>query len=138
MKITSLFLLTTLLLLHTIGFGQICGTDYYLEKEYQKNPSFQNVVEQNWMVSDQPATGSESSRSVDIIPVVFHVFHNNGDGNISLEQIESAVQQINNDFRRTNADASSTRSIFAPYAADSEIEFRLDRVARDGNKWGKP
>jgi PKD repeat protein len=133
MRLTTFFLLPALLLIQTVGLGQICGTDYFLEKEYQKNPSFRNVVEQNWMISDQPATTSEASRAVDIIPVVFHIIHNNGDGNISEEQIESAVEQINADFRRTNADASSTRSIFAPYAADSEIEFRLAKIDPDGN-----
>lgn len=116
------------------GYSQtICGTDYFLEKAYKEDPSFQNVVEQNWMVSDGPAQQSEGSRAVTIIPVVFHVFHDNGVGNISYEQIQSAMKMINDDFRRTNDDAVDTRSMFLPYAVDSEIEFRLAQVDPDGN-----
>ena len=116
------------------GYSQtICGTDYFLEKEYKENPSFQNEVEQNWMVSDGPSQQAEGARALSIIPVVFHVFHDNGVGNISYEQIESAMKMINDDFRRLNSDAVDTRSIFAPYAVDAEVEFRLAQVDPDGN-----
>ncbi len=121
------------ILISSIGFAQICGTDYFLEKEYAKNPSFQNTVEQNWMISDLPIQQTEGARAVSIIPVVFHVFHENGKGNISYAQIESAMKMINNDFRRTNPDTGNTRAIFAPFAADSEVEFRLARIDPDGN-----
>ena len=115
------------------GNAQICGTDYFLEKEYQKDPSFQNVVEQNWVMNDLPSNPVQGAEAVKIVPVVFHVFHDNGDGNISYEQIESAMEMINEDFRRTNSDAASTRAIFAPYAADSEIEFRLAKIDPNGD-----
>ena len=131
------FMTFSLIIPAFLGFTQntVCGTDYFYEKEYQKNPSFQNEVEQNWMVSDSPI-GSESergARAVKIIPVVFHVFHDNGVGNISYDQILSAMDMINEDFRRTNADTGSTRDIFKPYATDSEVEFRLALVDPNGN-----
>jgi len=37
-----------------------------------------------------------------IIPVVFHVMHSNGLGNISTEQILSGLERLNNDFSETN------------------------------------
>ncbi len=117
------------------GFSQntVCGTDYFLEKEFEKDPSFQNVAEQNWMLSDGPSTQAEGARAVKIIPVVFHVLHDNGIGNISYAQILSAMDMINEDFRRTNADTLLTRAVFAPFAADSEVEFRLAQIDPDGN-----
>ena len=113
--------------------AQICGTDYFLEKEYQKDPSFQNVVEQNWIMEGLPSNPVQGAEALKIVPVVFHVFHEDGAGNISYEQIESAMEMINEDFRRTNADAANTRAIFAPYAADSEIEFRLATIDPNGD-----
>jgi PKD repeat protein len=116
------------------GYSQtVCGTDYFLEKEYKENPSFQNEVEQNWMVSDGPTQQAEGARALSIIPVVFHIFHDNGVGNITYDQIQSAMKMINDDFRRLNSDAVNTRSIFTPYAVDSEVEFRLAQVDPDGN-----
>ena len=117
------------------GFSQntICGTEYFLEKEFEKNPSLQNIAEQNWMLSDGASTQTEGARAVKIIPVVFHIFHDNGVGNISYEQILSAMDMINEDFRRTNADTVLTRAVFAPFAADSEVEFRLAQVDPDGS-----
>ncbi len=118
----------------TMGFSQtICGTDYFLEQQILKDPSLQNVAEQNWILSDGPSSQPEGARAVKIIPVVFHVFHDGEEGNISYDQILSAMDMINQDFRRTNSDASSTRAIFAPYAADSEIEFRLATIDPNGD-----
>jgi hypothetical protein len=37
-----------------------------------------------------------------IVPIVFHVMHSNGFGNISTEQILSGVDRLNNDFFETN------------------------------------
>lgn len=121
-------------LISSFGIAQnICGTDHFLEKQIQENPSLQNIAEENWILSDGPAQQSEGSRSVKIVPVVFHIFHDGEEGNISYDQILSAMEMINQDFRRTNPDASSTRSIFAPYAVDSEIEFRLATIDPNGN-----
>lgn len=118
----------------TIGLSQtICGTDYYLEQQILKDPSIQNVAEQNWILSDSKTGQSEGARDVQVIPVVFHIFHDGEEGNISYDQIISAMDMINEDFRRTNADTNSTRAIFSPYAADSEIEFRLATLDPDGN-----
>lgn len=37
-----------------------------------------------------------------VIPVVFHVMHSNGIGNISTEQIMSGLDRLNNDFSESN------------------------------------
>ncbi|MCB0814866.1 MAG: hypothetical protein KDB87_17105, partial [Flavobacteriales bacterium] len=38
-----------------------------------------------------------------VIPVVFHIIHNNGPENISNEQVIDAVRVLNDDFNKLNA-----------------------------------
>lgn len=71
------------------------------------------------------------------IPVVVHVLHNGeplGNGrNISMAQIESQIEVLNEDFRRLNADAVNTPAEFQPVAADPGVEFYLACIGPDGN-----
>lgn len=63
------------------------------------------------------------------IPVVVHIIHNGealGQGaNIPDSQIYAQIRIMNEDFRRQNADASSTLPEFQPVAVDAHIEFVL-------------
>ena len=56
------------------------------------------------------------------IPVVFHVLYANSTQNISDAQIQSQLDILNADFRRTNSDQDN---VWGPVAADTEIEFCL-------------
>jgi len=67
------------------------------------------------------------------IPVVFHVLHNNGTENISNDQIIDALNILNRDYRKLNADANQVKSNFQGLPADIEIEFRLATIAPDGS-----
>ena len=60
-----------------------------------------------------------------IIPVVFHVIHDNGPENISNAQIEDAMEILNRDFRLMNPDTGQIVAGFVDIAADVDIEFRL-------------
>lgn len=72
------------------------------------------------------------------IPVVVHVVHNNSNStvglgtNISDEQIFSAIEVLNEDFRRLNPDASQTAARFRAVAADLQIEFCMASQDPDG------
>jgi len=73
------------------------------------------------------------------IPVYIHVVYSNSNENISDAQINSQMNVLNNDFRRTNNDANNTPSEFAGVAADTEINFTLAGVFRNANSrtsWG--
>lgn len=67
--------------------------------------------------------------SIVTIPVIFHIIHNGdplGSGeNISADLIDAQLEQLNDDFRRTNSDAGNTPALFQAVAADAEIEFCL-------------
>lgn len=68
-----------------------------------------------------------------IIPVVFHVIHNNGVENISDEQIYNAIEVLNRNYRKQNADTTDIVNAFKSIAADCEIELRLARKDPNGN-----
>jgi hypothetical protein len=63
------------------------------------------------------------------IPVVVHVIYSNSNENISDAQIQSQIDVLNEDYRRTNSDADNTWS----QAADTQIEFCMATVDPNGN-----
>ncbi|MGB1318448.1 MAG: zinc metalloprotease, partial [Flavobacteriales bacterium] len=77
--------------------------------------------------SDQKVNG------IITLPVVVHVLYNTSAQNISDAQIQSQIDVLNEDFRRTNSDASNTPADFLGLAADSEIEFCLATIDPSGN-----
>jgi len=73
------------------------------------------------------------------IPVVVHVVYSNSQENISDQQINSQIAVLNDDFRASNSDVSSTPSEFSNVVADSEISFTLAGINRYSNsraEWG--
>ncbi|WP_435260987.1 GEVED domain-containing protein [Tenacibaculum sp. nBUS_03] len=63
------------------------------------------------------------------IPVVVHVIYSNSQENISEAQIQSQIEVMNEDFRRTNSDQTSKWS----QAADTQIEFYMAQIDPNGN-----
>jgi len=61
-----------------------------------------------------------------IIPVVFHVIHNNGPEKISVAQCVSAVEALNRDFRRQYGTRGGSMGV------DTEIEFSLATFDANG------
>lgn len=61
------------------------------------------------------------------IPVVFHIIYENENENISIEQIQSQLDVLNEDFNRMNSDANQTPDEFIDIAADCNINFCLAR-----------
>ncbi|AWW28829.1 Pregnancy-associated plasma protein-A [Echinicola strongylocentroti] len=86
-----------------------------------------------WMEDKiQDRTGANRRTAMDevrVIPVVVHVIHNGeplGQGaNIPQSQIEAQIRILNEDYNRTNADASNTLAAFQPVAANANIQFVL-------------
>jgi PKD repeat protein len=72
------------------------------------------------------------------VSVVVHVVYNSGvpAQNVSDNTIADMIATLNEDFTRTNSDASSTRSIFQSVAASPEIEFCLDQTIRVATSHG--
>ena len=60
-----------------------------------------------------------------VIPIVFHVVHDNGPENISDTQIHEAIVQLNEDFSATNPELAEVDPAFEGLVADVGMVFRL-------------
>lgn len=74
-----------------------------------------------------------TSTATYVIPIVFHVIHNGGPGNISDAQIIDQVNILNKEFPRQQADTSLTPAAFKALAAPFSVEFRLATIDPSGN-----
>jgi PKD repeat protein len=130
------FLLFSLLMLPTVLVGQEreCGSSE-VNNLMLMQPEKAALAEQlNRDATDYTSAYYGQQRSVvRVIPIVFHIIHNDGTENISKEQILDAVRIINEDFRGQNSDLSMIIEEFAGITADSEIEFRLAKKDPNGN-----
>lgn len=102
-----------------------------IQREMQQRP--QHAM---YQLPGQPLIQTRSSMGVVTIPVVFHIIHDGksvGQGeNVSTSLLLSQIDQLNDDFRRQNADKHLTPGLFLSDAADVEIEFCLAAQDPDG------
>lgn len=80
-------------------------------------------------IHDMPDTAC-----VQIIPIVFHVFHPKGEAGVPLAQLEYAIEDLNRTFAGTDADYGSVNPVFKNTKSYSKIRFALAK--RD--PFGKP
>ncbi|AEH00950.1 GEVED domain-containing protein [Lacinutrix sp. 5H-3-7-4] len=111
-----------------------CATMENLEYRKQNDPNLEQRmqdIEQFTKLKVQQMDNSQNKivGNVITLPVVVHVLYRNSTENISVAQIQSQLDVLNEDFRRTNPDADNAWS----QAADSEIEFCLATVDPNGN-----
>ncbi len=120
-------------LLPTMLFAQRnCGSMEHLNWIMLNDPAVQekmSLIEQQTNEFIQHADPSD--RQMVTIPVVVHVLYKSATANISDAQIQSQINVMNNDFRKLNADAANTPSIFT--ASDPNIQFCLASVDPSGN-----
>lgn len=136
----TLFLSMSLLFLcHMSGSSQKpvppCGTVEYnalLELQYPVRKTREEDFEK-WIARKIAERQDMKKRSVEepvirTIPVIFHIIHSSSQGigngvNISAEQVQSQLDVLNEDFRRTGNGFNDD-----PRGADIEIEFCLSLV----------
>ncbi|MCX6291038.1 MAG: zinc-dependent metalloprotease [Bacteroidetes bacterium] len=141
MKKGYLFILPLLLFFATAvkaQGGKHCFTDEVYHELLPQHPEFlQRQQEMEVFTRDFIQThhlqGAKTTSTVYIIPLVFHVIHEYGPENISDAQIIDAVNILNRDYRRLNADTTLIIPDFKQLAADVEIEFRLATIDPNGN-----
>lgn len=122
------------------GFGSLaqdrCGLHEYnkLLPRKESTESFERWMKSKIRTTARGTGSTLRTKSTLRIPVVVHVIHN-GEGhptNISDAQILSQIKVLNNDYRRTNADASSTPAEFTDRAGSADIEFVLAKRTPEG------
>ena len=140
MRAIQLFLLLYFIVFlgnaQTNSNGNWCYTDEYHQKAIQQNPS---LIQQKEELEDyilnykKDYNASDKTSNTIIIPVVIHnITHDGGKGYVSKAAIDAQMQTLNDDFKRLNADAANTRSLFLPYVASLDIEFRLAHLDPNG------
>ncbi len=132
-------LLATLLCLLVAGImpaqkKRNCHTMNNLDYRQLKNPSIKDKMEEIERFTHRKIMGMRESSQIIVgdviqIPVVVHIIYSNEQENISMEQVQSQIDVLNEDFRRTNADQTNEWL----QAADTEIEFYLAQVDPSGN-----
>ncbi|AXG69081.1 pregnancy-associated plasma protein-A [Kordia sp. SMS9] len=129
----------TLLLLSFLFVGMLsaqdrnCSSMDNLQYRKQLDPQLEARMQQIEDFTRQQiqlyGTPKSISGNVITIPVVVHVVYRTSQENISDAQIQSQIDVLNEDFRRTNADADNRWS----QAVDTEIQFCLASVDPNGN-----
>jgi PKD repeat protein len=113
---------------------EVCRAHKILNEKLQ-DPAFaeQHKLDQQLIKEKKDEIASRSERAgVHIYPVVFHILHNNGDGDFSDDYIFDVVDKMNLEFRRQNASADNVAPQFQGLPTDVEIEFRLATLAPNG------
>ena len=137
MKKTYIAMLGLMMSLSTIGFSQSqrsCGSMDHLHQQIAEDPTVETRMQQiehatsQWLSDPSHRTGA-----IITIPVVVHVVYNTVAQNISDAQVQSQIDVLNEDFRKLNADASLTPSIFSALGADCQIQFCLAQRDPNGN-----
>lgn len=114
-----------------------CAQHSFTEALMESSEDYRRGVEAAWeetrSIMAELESGVRAAPPVYTIPIVFHVIHKGepvGSGtNISDAQIQSTIDALNRDYRRTNADGG----IALGNGPDTEIQFCLASVDPNGN-----
>lgn len=109
-----------------------CSTMENLEYRKQLDPGLEERMDQIEIFTKskiKEIQGKSIQGDIISIPVVVHVLYRNSTENISVAQIQSQIDVLNEDFRRTNPDADNVWA----QAADSKIQFCMASIDPNGN-----
>lgn len=128
------YLFTGLLFILFIStFAQQKCAQHILENQYrQAHPEVEAQFEAYAEWISQAQHKSDRADRI-IVPVVFHVIHQNGPENIADEQIYDAIRIMNRDFNALNDELDEIDPAFQSIIGNAEIEFRLARLDPQGN-----
>jgi hypothetical protein len=109
-----------------------CGFDIWMRHVHEHQPQRAASIADDYRFLLENFSSNHRDGVLQV-PVVFHIVYNNADQNLPDSVIFSQIEVLNEDYRRLNANASETREIFLPVAADAEIEFYLAQEDPNGN-----
>lgn len=116
---------------------RFCGQTEQTQKLFERFPHMIHEAEDaaNQLLEQQHAYDSNrgGDEEIILIPVVFHIIHDNGPENISNDQVYDAMRVLNRDFSLENEDVNQVYDDFGAIAADIGIEFRLAQLDPNGD-----
>lgn len=117
-----------------------CATNQLLQQTLETDSGAAQRMQDTWQQIDayiQNYANREDRNTIVTIPVVFHVIHSGQNvgtsTNISVAQIQSQLDVLNECYRRRNADTALAPNIFKSRIADVEVEFCLAVTDPNGN-----
>jgi hypothetical protein len=140
-RINRLLLIVALILISQKGFSQgSCHTMAVHERMLQQYPSFaanqkklEDITKKNPTQIQNHGTANARVATLTTIPVVVHILYNAPGDNISDAQVLSQIQALNEDYSKSNADASLIPASFSIVAANSNIQFCLAKRTPAGD-----
>jgi Secretion system C-terminal sorting domain/Pregnancy-associated plasma protein-A len=110
-----------------------CAAEEVLARQLLENPEMLQEIKNIEAHTRQFAqSGGAGDRAVITIPVVIHLVYFGAAQNLTDAQLLSQIDVLNEDFRRTNADAGNTPAAFQSVAADCEVNFCMAQQDPNG------
>ena len=110
-----------------------CAADEVLKEDLKADPSLRKRMEDIEEFTKGVAANPEQFRLVNgviEIPVVFNVLYRTAAQNVSLAQLQSQIDVLNEDFAATNADYNLTSTYNSVKSGNIGVRFVLDAVVR--------
>lgn len=113
-----------------------CASNEVLEELLRADPSLSQRMDDieafTRRVVENPIAYRLVGGGIIEIPVIVNVLYKTDAQNISLDQIQSQIDVLNDDFRATNSDISNTPSIFSEVLSGNiGIRFVIDNTTTD-------
>jgi PKD repeat protein len=132
-----------------VSFGQLkqpCGTDEVSKILLAQHPELMDEYNRyeaqtrNWVKNYEdthkkaPKKLTSSAPTVYIIPLVFHILHQDGPENISDAQIMDEMRILNEDWGHNNPDTGDACTPhFKEIEGNNQVQFRLAQIDPNGN-----
>lgn len=112
---------------------QECGQHVIENAERLADPAFDAAFTEADELSKLESNNSNARAETLVIPLVFHVLHQNGPENISDAQIHDCIRSMNLDFNEGNIELDEIIPEFQDNIGNAEVEFRLATLDPTGN-----
>jgi PKD repeat protein len=142
MKLRNIFMLIVVLIAGITSVfaqetetGLNCGHSEMQQKYWNENPQAKLDYEKilTNLSSFEFEVDKKRGTKKYIIPIVFHILHENGIENISDAQVLDQIKILNSDFNKLNADTANVQPEFRSIIANCNFEFRLAQKDPKGN-----
>lgn len=113
-----------------------CSFDEILSRMSENNPNVAAAIAENEAFIQDFITRKKAGLVENvtyIIPVVLHVFHYGDDGKMDLEQVQSGMDILNNDFNGLNDGWDTIDPEFDSIKGTLDIQFCLATIDPEGN-----
>ena len=120
-------------MIHDTQYEKKCTHKIQRDKLYKNHPELSpNLNNRHKYLEDEIKNFNQKIDQNILIPLVFHVIHDDGIENISNSQIHEAIIQINEDFAAINPEINQVHPEFNNLIANIGFEFRLADLDPNG------